>query len=317
MIGSLSPVAMDGQRVFQQLAVGQVVRLHLVEHGNNGAIVSLVGKLFRARGVLPVRTGERFWAVVDSICRDRIEVRHIAPAPPGNKDVALPELARTLGLPNDRSTELVLQELLRWRLPFIKDIVTDLATHIKALPDHEKQAYLAARSMLMALNLPEQASVREMVFDYLLGRPEACPEGQELLNRASFTQPDQGIMQALSLNIGEALGGDLFIVMPRTNNIDVFHDRIKLVIGLDTVLFGSIWVELEFNKGVLWVRVIIDDERFVELFRREVNLLKRWLAEGGLIMCSIKVEAGSIKSVAELLCCREEPGIYVPLDTRV
>lgn len=317
VIGPLLPVAMDGQRVFNQLAVGQVVRLQLVEHGINGAIVSMVGKLFRASGSLPAHAGERFWAVVDSINGDRIEVRHIAPAPPGSKDVALPELARTLGLPNDRATELVLQELLRWRLPLNNNLIIDLTAQLKALPDHEKQVYLAARSMLMALNLPEQAAVREMALDYLLGRPEASPEGQELLNRARFTQPDQGMVQVLAINGGESFGGNLYLVMPRTGNVDVFHDRIRVVLSLDTALFGSVWVDLELNKGVLWGRVIIADERFVELFGQEVYLLKRWLAGVGFNECSFRVEAGSIGSVAELLGCREEPGIYVPIDTRV
>lgn len=317
VIGPLSSVAMDGQRVINQLAVGQVVRLQLVEHGINGAIVSLVGKLFRARGVLPARTGERFWAVVDSINGDRIEVRQVAPALPGNKDVALPELARTLGLPNDRTTELVLQELLRWRLPLMKNIIIDLTAQLKDLPDNEKQVYLAARSMLMALNIPEQTAVREMVLDYLLGRTGACPEGQELLNRAFFTQPDQGMVQVLSLNGGESFSGDLYLILTRTDGIDVLYDRIRLVLSLDTALFGSVWVDIELNKGVLWARVIIADERFVELFGSEVHLLKRWLTGAGFSECSIRVGAGSIGSVAELLGCREDPEIYVPLDTLV
>lgn len=316
-IGPLQPVALDGLRFFNQLTAGQVVRLQLVEHGLNGAIVSLAGKLFRAQGVLPARAGEKFWAVIDKITGDRIEVRHISPAPAGSKDVFLPDVARVLGLPLDEETEQVLREFLRWRLPLDKNIIAEQTAQIRALPGSERAAYLATAGLVMSLGLPDAPALQEKVMAYLLGRPGAGPEGQELLNQALFSHSEQAKIMALSLNGGAIFQGQLFLIMPRPGGIDVQNRPVRLVLNLETSVLGEIWIDLDLNGRQLRGTIILPDQQYLQLFSQKTYLLAERLTGAGFSRCSLQVEVGRIGSVAELLGSRVEPKKYLPLDIRV
>ncbi|MEW5953461.1 MAG: hypothetical protein AB1815_06930 [Bacillota bacterium] len=315
-IGPLQPVAFVGLRFFNQLSAGQVARLQLVEHGLNGAIVSLAGKLFRARGALPARAGERFWAVIDSIAGDRIEVRHISPSPAGSRDVCLPDVARVLGLPGDYETEMVLRELLRWRLPLDKNLIAGLTIRVKDLPASERAAYLAAAGLALSLRLPDEPAAREKVVAYLLGCAGAGPEGRELFNQASLNHPEHGKMLALSINGGESWQGQLFLIMPRSRGLDVSEGPVRLILSLTTTA-GEIWVDLGLSGKQLQGKVILPDQQFFPLFSRGKHLLEERLTRAGFTPGSIQVEVSSIGSVAELLVSRAEPERYLPLDIRV
>ena len=317
-IGPIQPVVMDGLRLAgQSLLPGQVVRLQLMEFGTGSGIVSLNGNLFRATGVLPSRPGELFWAIIEQINKDQIRVRHVSPATAGSRGVALPDLARALGLPDAGQTGAVLRELLRWNLPVSRETIQSILSEMRALPEGERAAYLTARAWLMTLALPDQSSAVNRMLAYLLGRPNADPGGQELLNRAPTKHPEVGNLYAFSLNGGERFQGSLYLVLPGAKGSEMGSDPARLVLDLETPTFGAFWVLLELLDGQMTGKIILPDDRFLRIFRSFLGDLERRLREVGFTVHGLTVRTGSIGSVADLLGVDPKDESYMPLDIRV
>ncbi len=316
-ISPIQPVVMDALRLMTQFLPGQVVRLQLVELGTGGGIVNLQGSLYRAAGNLPSRPGEHFWAIIEQISKDQIRVRHVSPAPAGGKGVTLPDLARALGLPDAAQSGPVLRELLRWNLPVYREVIQNIMAELRGLPESERAAYLTARAWLMTLDLPDQSAVFSRVLAYLLGRGNADPAGQELLNRASTSHPELGNLYAFSLNGGEWFQGILYLVLPSPKGSEMATDPVRLVLNLETPTFGAFWVVVELRDGQLTGRIVLPDSRYVTLFRTALGDLEgRWRNTGFGIQ-SLQVETGRIASVVEVLGVEPKINEYVPLDIQV
>ncbi len=317
-IGPIQPVVMDGLQLLTRMVPGQVVRLQLVELGAGGGIVNLQGSLYRAAGNLPSCPGENFWAIIEQIGREQIRVRHVSPAPAESRGVPLSDLARALGLRDrDGDAGFVLRELMRWNLPVNRDTVQKLLREAAGLPAEERQAYLASRVWLMTLDLPDRASVIDRVLAYLLGRPDADLQGQELLNRSPTLHPELGQLYAFSINGGERLQGRLFLAVPYADGAEITADRARLVLSLETAAFGAFWVVLEAADGRLTGRIIAPDSGAARLFEAGLTDLERRLRAIGFTVWGLRVETGVYGSPIELLGADRGENTYVPLDARV
>lgn len=314
MVKPIQPVAGGtGQHLFRNLAPGQVVRLQLVEPGINGAIVSLGGRLYRAVGLLPARQGQYFWAWVEKVGSEQITVRHIAPVQPGRDGVSAVDLARVLGLPPGVETEQVLRELLRWGLPVDRETVLRLLAVGRALPQAGCEGFWPALVWLQTRELPSRTGALSKILSYLLGWPEAAPEGQELLNQSGFRLGREQVL-TLTLNGGERLQGELYVIIPGGGPEHGVGTRV--VLHFRSGVGDDFWVVLGFEADGLTGRVVTDRETRAALFREKVPLLEEGLADLGYRVHPFAVETRRVNSVVDLLS-GGEVAAYLPLDVRV
>lgn len=315
MIKPVQPMlAGGGLYLLRDLAPGQVVRLQLVEPGINGGIVSLGGRLHRATGVLPTRSGEHFWALVEKVGADQITVRHISPGQSGRGEAGAADLVRALGLPVGEDTERVIRELMRWRLPVDPESVLRILAQGRELPQAGRQVPWPVLVWLQTLDVGSSTGALARILAYLLGRPDAEPEAQEQLNRARHRAGQESV-QALALNAGERLQGDVFIL---TGGREESPDPgARLVLRCRSTAFGEFWICLDFGgPGGLGGKLVTAEERMAGFFRGAVTQLEERLAALGYRVQPFTVETRRVDSVVDFMDGSRLMG-YAPLDIRV
>ncbi|ACA60328.1 hypothetical protein [Candidatus Desulforudis audaxviator] len=313
MVKPVGPVGDGGGlHLFRNLAPGQVVRLQLVEPGLNGGIVGLDGRLFRAAGALPARPGEHFWAIVEKVQSDQITVRHLAPLEAGKPGLPAGELVRALGLPPGADTEVLLRELLRWRLPVDRELILRVLAMGRDLPQYGGKDLWPVLAWLQVLELPSRPGALAKIVAYVLGW-DPDPEGQELLNQGR-SRSGRDVVQALALNGGERLQGQVYLVFPGGGS--ELEAGVKVALHLRSGVFGEFWVSLEMDRTGLGGRLIIPEARWAARFQEAVPLLEDRLADLGYQVRPFTVETRRVGSVAELFAGAVGP-VYVPLDIRV
>ncbi|RJQ32358.1 MAG: flagellar hook-length control protein FliK, partial [Peptococcaceae bacterium] len=151
--------------------------------------------------------------------------------------------------------------------------------------------------------------------DYLLGRPDAAPQGQEILNRALPLAPGQETVSFFIFK-NEELSGELFIVDEKAGKKADQSLPQALVVRVYSPVLQEIWVYLTQSPSGLTARVTVAEERFIQPVQETINALRKRLSALGYQLGEVYVSAQQVGSVCELF---RPPGpmSYRPLNITV
>lgn len=293
------------------LQPGQVVRVEVLGVENGLATVRIGGQTFTATGEIPSPPAT-FRALVREVTVNTVHLQYLNGIPEGD---ALTTMAGALGLATEPETTKLLQEMIRWQLPLDRSLVETLLSAARELPPRERAAFRAARVWLETLDLrADPVRVREALA-YLLGKEEATPRGQEVLNQAVPLSPDQEMVSFFTFR-GKGLHGELYLVDDRAGKKGEQDFPLALVVRVETPVLGETWVYLTRGRAGLTARVAVAKENFVPLFKKAAGELRDRLAALGYAIDDIQVTARKISCICELLRPREPPP-YRPVNTLV
>ncbi|WP_027356176.1 flagellar hook-length control protein FliK [Desulfofundulus thermocisternus] len=293
------------------LQPGQVVRVEVLGVENGLATVRIGGQTFTATGEIPSPPAT-FRALVREVTVNTVHLQYLNGIPEGD---ALTTMAGALGMATEPETIKLLQEMVRWQLPLDRSLVEMLLSAARELPPRERAAFLAARVWLETLDLrADPVRVREALA-YLLGKDEATPRGQEVLNQAVPLSPDQEVISFFTFR-GQELYGELYLVDERHGRKGEQDFPLALVVRVETPALGATWVYLARSGKELVARVTVAEEKFILPLARAAGELKDRLAALGYTLADIQVTARKISCICELLRPRE-PQPYRPVNTLV
>ncbi|SHF16323.1 hypothetical protein SAMN02745218_01600 [Desulfofundulus australicus DSM 11792] len=293
------------------LQPGQVVQVEVLGVENGLATVRIGGQTFTATGEIPSPPAT-FRALVREVTVNTVHLQYLSGIPEGD---ALTTMAGALGLATEPETTKLLQEMIRWQLPLERSLVEMLLSAARELPPRERAAFRAARVWLETLDLrADPVRVREALA-YLLGKDEATPRGQEVLNQAVPLSPDQEMVSFFTFR-GKGLHGELYLVDNRAGKKGEQDFPLALVVRVETPVLGATWVYLSGSGKELAARVTVAEEKFVPPFARAAGELKDRLAALGYTLGDIQVTARKISCICELLR-PGEPQPYRPVNTLV
>ncbi|OAT79411.1 hypothetical protein A6M21_01385 [Desulfotomaculum copahuensis] len=284
----------------------------MLEVNGAQATVRLAGQLFQATGELPP-AGQSFWAVVESVKPDVLQLRKLDGPPV--KPPAPAILVRLLDLPPGPDGPKLLGELLKWQLPLDRHLLLGLLSAGKNLTAAEKAVYWPVRAWLETLDIHADAAKVHQAINYLLGNDSATPKGQEVLNQAQPLFPGQEAVSFFTFQ-GANFNGELYIVDDRDGKKQAQKFPSGLVVRVHSPALGETWVHLVHNDGTLTARVAVAEERFVHPVQQAAHNLRTKLTALGYRVGEIQVTARPVHSICELLRPDLEP-TYQPLNTTV
>jgi len=295
-----------------RLQAGQVVPVEVLSSKGEPVTVRVAGQIFPASGELP-QAPAFFWARVESVSTDLLHLRRLAGAP--EEAAQLASIARLLDLPAGTDTEKLLAEMLKWRLPLERAPAHRLLAEGRNLPPEERDSFWPARVWLETLTLHTDASKVRLALNYLLGRPDAAPQGQEALNQTLPLAPGQEMVSFFTFK-NEALSGELFIMDEGAGKKTDRSFPQKLVVRVHSPVLQETWVYLARNPSGFTARVAVAEERFIRPVQETINVLRERLSALGYQLGEIHVSAQQAGSVCELLR-PAGPVTYRPLNITV
>lgn len=294
------------------LQPGQMVQVEVLGIKNGVATVRIAGQTFVATGHMPSPPAT-FWALVREVSAETLHLQHLTGTP--DQDVALTTMAKVLNIPAGPETSRLLKEMVKWHLPLDRSLVEMLFSAARATPPEERVAFYAARVWLETLDLHRDPVRVRQALAYLLGKDDATPRGQEVLNQALPLFPEQEMVSFFTFR-GKGLYGELYIVNGRAGKKGEQDFPLALVVRVKTPVLGETWVYLAWGKAGLTARVAVAKENFVSLFKKAAGELRDRLAALGYSIDDIQVTARKISCICELLHPHEPPP-YRPVNALV
>ncbi len=279
------------------LSKGQVVKGQVADVHGNKVVLKLGTAVLKAESQVPLQQGQLLRLLVEGITDNIIKLRVVS-----EEGLVKPEavLLSRLGLQPSKELELMVQQLLRFKLPIDPEMIKLLSNLTKMEGFSSDMLMLAAWLKSVGIDVRSYEDMKELIqlLKMLKGQMSQKEEAQffKFLNR----QENQ-MLSGYNLYGWPFDKHHLYLIADGSKNSKLNPDNCTLVLKVASNALGDVWFKINYNDSSLKVNIICNGENSRELLEKESDTLRNGLSVVGYSIEQLVVNVGLINTVLDLI----------------
>lgn len=279
------------------LSKGQVVKGQVADVHGNKVVLKIGTAVLKAESQVPLQQGQVLKLLVEGISDNIIKLRVIS-----EEGLVKPEavLLSRLGLQPSKELELIVQHLLRFKLPIDPEMIKLLTNLTKMEGFSSEMLMLAAWLKSLGIDVRSYEDMKELVQLLKMLKGQMSPK-EEVRFFNFLNRQENQVLAGCNL-YGWPFGKHhLYLITDGSKSNKLNPEDCTLVLKVASNALGDLWFKINYNDSSLRVNIICTGENNKELLEKEADTLRNGLHDVGYSVEQLGVNVGTINTVFDLI----------------